>query len=146
MIRRPPRSTLFPYTTLFRSHRIGTPLARRIVEEGCVVIDIGAHRVDATGENRSVALPRQRGEQRVPTRHLRQPSGNRSLGPHEQIEWPARLECPGHGHELRHHAIRVPGIPFLPETFVWLDESDAAELPDRERPRAPRPIDRKSVV
>src|SRR5258708_27529224 len=23
MIRRPPRSTLFPYTTLFRSHRIG---------------------------------------------------------------------------------------------------------------------------
>src|SRR2546422_9117379 len=25
MIRRPPRSTLFPYTTLFRSHRCGTP-------------------------------------------------------------------------------------------------------------------------
>src|SRR5258708_15182335 len=24
MIRRPPRSTLFPYTTLFRSHHIGT--------------------------------------------------------------------------------------------------------------------------
>src|SRR2546426_9230089 len=24
MIRRPPRSTLFPYTTLFRSHTIGT--------------------------------------------------------------------------------------------------------------------------
>src|SRR5256885_17250579 len=29
MIRRPPRSTLFPYTTLFRSHgRIGAPRAR----------------------------------------------------------------------------------------------------------------------
>src|SRR2546429_3164922 len=27
MIRRPPRSTLFPYTTLFRSHK-GTPLLR----------------------------------------------------------------------------------------------------------------------
>src|SRR3712207_7431872 len=27
MIRRPPRSTLFPYTTLFRSHELGTPLA-----------------------------------------------------------------------------------------------------------------------
>src|SRR5467141_5207969 len=26
MIRRPPRSTLFPYTTLFRSHRRGGPL------------------------------------------------------------------------------------------------------------------------
>src|SRR3989454_4552570 len=25
MIRRPPRSTLFPYTTLFRSHRRGKP-------------------------------------------------------------------------------------------------------------------------
>src|SRR2546426_2364540 len=25
MIRRPPRSTLFPYTTLFRSHRLGDP-------------------------------------------------------------------------------------------------------------------------
>src|SRR3712207_7130080 len=34
MIRRPPRSTLFPYTTLFRSdllHRIGDGLADRLV-------------------------------------------------------------------------------------------------------------------
>src|SRR2546430_8123608 len=30
MIRRPPRSTLFPYTTLFRSHRRGIPLGRRV--------------------------------------------------------------------------------------------------------------------
>src|SRR3989442_5361355 len=29
MIRRPPRSTLFPYTTLFRSQRILTALERR---------------------------------------------------------------------------------------------------------------------
>src|SRR5689334_24511320 len=28
MIRRPPRSTLFPYTTLFRSHRIRVVLGR----------------------------------------------------------------------------------------------------------------------
>src|SRR5258705_6908286 len=28
MIRRPPRSTLFPYTTLFRSHEPGTSLPR----------------------------------------------------------------------------------------------------------------------
>src|SRR3712207_8888856 len=27
MIRRPPRSTLFPYTTLFRSERLGDPAA-----------------------------------------------------------------------------------------------------------------------
>src|SRR2546425_7807169 len=30
MIRRPPRSTLFPYTTLFRSHRQGEPRAPRL--------------------------------------------------------------------------------------------------------------------
>src|SRR2546430_5284228 len=29
MIRRPPRSTLFPYTTLFRSRRRGSPPTRR---------------------------------------------------------------------------------------------------------------------
>src|SRR2546422_6451604 len=29
MIRRPPRSTLFPYTTLFRSERAGAALAQR---------------------------------------------------------------------------------------------------------------------
>src|SRR2546426_2910220 len=38
MIRRPPRSTLFPYTTLFRSDRLG-PVAqdytRRIVAAAC---------------------------------------------------------------------------------------------------------------
>src|SRR5256885_13603821 len=32
MIRRPPRSTLFPYTTLFRSFPIQPVLPRRIVE------------------------------------------------------------------------------------------------------------------
>src|SRR2546430_12895493 len=30
MIRRPPRSTLFPYTTLFRSHGIQSMLPRRL--------------------------------------------------------------------------------------------------------------------
>src|SRR5437868_9878560 len=29
MIRRPPRSTLFPYTTLFRSHRVDRALPQR---------------------------------------------------------------------------------------------------------------------
>src|SRR2546422_1824195 len=32
MIRRPPRSTLFPYTTLFRSH--GTFYARHVLDQG----------------------------------------------------------------------------------------------------------------
>src|SRR2546430_14887226 len=33
MIRRPPRSTLFPYTTLFRSTRAPKPGVRRIVRD-----------------------------------------------------------------------------------------------------------------
>src|SRR3712207_7198101 len=32
MIRRPPRSTLFPYTTLFRSPPVGQEQRRRVVE------------------------------------------------------------------------------------------------------------------
>src|SRR2546428_1635119 len=30
MIRRPPRSTLFPYTTLFRSPRVGDPVLKSV--------------------------------------------------------------------------------------------------------------------
>src|SRR3989442_13146746 len=41
MIRRPPRSTLFPYTTLFRSHAIGeAPMGlfpQRLYVIGCIV-------------------------------------------------------------------------------------------------------------
>src|SRR2546425_2148451 len=35
MIRRPPRSTLFPYTTLFRSH----PGAASLAHHGCLFLD-----------------------------------------------------------------------------------------------------------
>src|SRR5437899_5064672 len=38
MLRRPPRSTLFPYTTLFRSRRYGYPLAsasRSVCNRNC---------------------------------------------------------------------------------------------------------------
>src|SRR3712207_7746775 len=46
MIRRPPRSTLFPYTTLFRStYNFKT---RDVVAEGNVVIDQGPTRMSAT--------------------------------------------------------------------------------------------------
>src|SRR2546430_9895852 len=39
MIRRPPRSTLFPYTTLFRSLGIGIPtLVAKYVDEGVVFL------------------------------------------------------------------------------------------------------------
>src|SRR5436305_10057058 len=38
MMRRPPRSTLFPYTTLFRSEGVGGAPARRVVR---VPLDLG---------------------------------------------------------------------------------------------------------
>src|SRR3712207_8206348 len=52
MIRRPPRSTLFPYTTLFRSAVVGSP----VVAGGLVVIGSDGGSVyaldPATGEER----------------------------------------------------------------------------------------------
>src|SRR6266511_4745368 len=44
MIRRPPRSTLFPYTTLFRSHSGGAPSAGRLdrVEPRLGAVDVRA--------------------------------------------------------------------------------------------------------
>src|SRR3712207_7175321 len=46
MIRRPPRSTLFPYTTLFRSKKLGLTRSGT-VEAGRVVYAGGPVRVDA---------------------------------------------------------------------------------------------------
>src|SRR3712207_8367080 len=48
MIRRPPRSTLFPYTTLFRSHRareVADPDARplEVAEDGDVAPELPRH-------------------------------------------------------------------------------------------------------
>src|SRR5256884_7341539 len=45
MIRRPPRSTLFPYTTLFRS-RFELSRARRIPLEISYAVDLDHHRLD----------------------------------------------------------------------------------------------------
>src|SRR2546422_6939356 len=44
MIRRPPRSTLFPYTTLFRSG-VGLVVGSRYVEGGSLDEEWGRHRV-----------------------------------------------------------------------------------------------------
>src|SRR2546421_4136523 len=41
MIRRPPRSTLFPYTTLFRSH-LAAPALEALEHRGLFTADVGA--------------------------------------------------------------------------------------------------------
>src|SRR5256885_13213237 len=38
MIRRPPRSTLFPYTTLFRSRRCAAPSVHCVVSKGLALL------------------------------------------------------------------------------------------------------------
>src|SRR3989441_7088594 len=53
MIRRPPRSTLFPYTTLFRSFKLED---QRISQEG--VITIKAQQYRSQEQNREDALAR----------------------------------------------------------------------------------------
>src|SRR2546430_7127690 len=56
MIRRPPRSTLFPYTTLFRSRAVNEGQSAELLEDG--VPDGGAKKIEAElmpRENR--ALP-----------------------------------------------------------------------------------------
>src|SRR2546426_5222153 len=51
MIRRPPRSTLFPYTTLFRSQARFPELAVRYVGNG---VDTALFRPRATGERAAI--------------------------------------------------------------------------------------------
>src|SRR6266853_4313642 len=60
MIRRPPRSTLFPYTTLFRSRGPGAP-ARRGGED-----DVPR---SSSGRGRALRRPRDRKSTRLNSRH-----------------------------------------------------------------------------
>src|SRR5256885_14728983 len=47
MIRRPPRSTLFPYTTLFRSRRLAPrPLPRGVVHLVAIGETVGEHEIE----------------------------------------------------------------------------------------------------
>src|SRR2546426_9256613 len=60
MIRRPPRSTLFPYTTLFRSRDLDGPVGTRARRGGNGWGDDAAHRDGASprARRRAVAMSR----------------------------------------------------------------------------------------
>src|SRR3712207_6106192 len=57
MIRRPPRSTLFPYTTLFRSHLADDVVRRRLI---AAVDDLSLRLVRLHGAGRRAAVRRRR--------------------------------------------------------------------------------------
>src|SRR5256885_12853087 len=54
MIRRPPRSTLFPYTTLFRSHAVAAEVLTEGADGGGDAVD--AWKVDVRDEQHAHAL------------------------------------------------------------------------------------------
>src|SRR2546422_7875763 len=71
MIRRPPRSTLFPYTTLFRSAKMAAAMAaarRSVLREGVVAGLIGAVVVAVWFLFFDLARGRRRGTDRKSTR------------------------------------------------------------------------------
>src|SRR5256886_9218560 len=88
MIRRPPRSTLFPYTTLFRSFRRGDPGDRRVVRAAEVRARHGATKNEppAISQNRerggAAADARDRAERRPEDR-----KSTRLNSSHSQISY-----------------------------------------------------------
>src|SRR2546426_5995192 len=66
MIRRPPRSTLFPYTTLFRSHDGG----RRRVGDPEVLLESGGGEKDLDQLTRDVSDGEDRKSTRLNSSHL----------------------------------------------------------------------------
>src|SRR5256885_17117000 len=71
MIRRPPRSTLFPYTTLFRSHASavplekvgGEPLVVSVTQQGGYLVN-GRELINASPETLRAALLKEAGTDR----------------------------------------------------------------------------------
>src|SRR2546422_8104267 len=60
MIRRPPRSTLFPYTTLFRSLAAAARLARLVIDRG--PLELGVGRLHVALADRAQELPERLGD------------------------------------------------------------------------------------
>src|SRR2546422_1375175 len=86
MIRRPPRSTLFPYTTLFRSHVFSGHIVQRPS-----VVDLG-ERVGKRLKSREFAL-NGRGNHRVARPAQLQPAADRSEEHTSELQSRLHLVC-----------------------------------------------------
>src|SRR5256886_11126262 len=95
MIRRPPRSTLFPYTTLFRS---GCGERRRQVANARVVAEIGGRARQRPGEVLKRRLVEHDGRTREPRAQRRHsPRGGGPLGKPENQRAPPPQPPQGRG-------------------------------------------------
>src|SRR3712207_7585697 len=77
MIRRPPRSTLFPYTTLFRSAsrvtpRPPSPASARSEEERAFCVDVSPNAIPSTRKGRSSRAASRRSEEHTSELQSRQ--------------------------------------------------------------------------
>src|SRR5574338_1731567 len=108
MIRRPPRSTLFPYTTLFRSGLVGRELAPGVVHDA--QLDPG----DGDAHGPELLLPALR-------RQVGEAGGGLGLAVHD--EQPGR----GEGAAGPRHGVRRHGAPGLGEV-AQPREGEAREI------------------
>src|SRR3712207_7523068 len=94
MIRRPPRSTLFPYTTLFRSARLRSPARRRphttrarrtrpARRTPCCSRDRKSTRLNSSHANISYAVFCLKKKKNIPQRSYEQP-GDQDTDQHDQ--------------------------------------------------------------
>src|SRR5256885_9203228 len=95
MIRRPPRSTLFPYTTLFRSHRLHDAVAELTDDaplEPTVSMSGPVDTVPTHLAEQVEAVVREAGSNAV--RHAEASMGSRSEEHTSELQSPCNLVCP----------------------------------------------------
>src|SRR2546426_7671371 len=97
MIRRPPRSTLFPYTTLFRSRPAAArtdsdPLRLALPSDGCLALP-GARRVSGCGRVRRLAAGVAARARGVARRKSADEPHSRSEEHTSELQSPCNLVC-----------------------------------------------------
>src|SRR5256885_9941399 len=89
MIRRPPRSTLFPYTTLFRSPRLVHPLVERVDHRVGRLRVVAQALLEQTGQRRE----HERAIDALLVHELEPRTGLRSEEHTSELQSPCNLVC-----------------------------------------------------
>src|SRR2546422_10551781 len=133
MIRRPPRSTLFPYTTLFRSERArARALCRPLAADSLVLDPMWPRSGDLVSQNFNLLeLPR-----RLPTRVVvRYPPNLRARGIQGPVIVTAIIDTTGHIEATSVKVVATPHEDFLPAGLAYLEPTRVRPGTGRVRPR-----------